>query len=103
MAPLPGETVGVGMPVIVNFDVPVTDRASFEKHMKVTSTPEQAGGWYWLSDNVVHYRPKKYWKAGTRSASTSTSTASTPATASTARRTATSTSPSATRTSTRWT
>ena len=28
VAPLPGETVGVGMPVIVTFDVPVTDRAT---------------------------------------------------------------------------
>ena len=65
VAPLAGETVGVGMPIIVSFDVPVTDRASFEKHMKVTSTPEQVGGWYWLSDQVAHYRPKKYWKAGT--------------------------------------
>lgn len=66
VAPLAGETVGVGMPIIVTFDVPVTDRASFEKHLKVTSTPEQTGGWYWLSDQVVHYRPKKYWKAGTK-------------------------------------
>jgi lipoprotein-anchoring transpeptidase ErfK/SrfK len=65
VAPLAGETVGVGMPVIVTFDVPVTDRASFESHMTVTSTPEQAGGWYWLSDQVAHYRPKKYWQAGT--------------------------------------
>jgi lipoprotein-anchoring transpeptidase ErfK/SrfK len=66
VAPLAGETVGVGMPVIVNFDVPVTDRASFEQNMRVTSTPEQAGGWYWLSDQVAHYRPKKYWRAGTQ-------------------------------------
>lgn len=66
VAPLAGETVGVGMPVIVNFDVPVTDRASFERHMTVTTVPEQAGGWYWLSDQVAHYRPKKYWKAGTK-------------------------------------
>jgi lipoprotein-anchoring transpeptidase ErfK/SrfK len=65
VAPLAGETVGVGMPIIVNFDVPVTDRASFEKHLSVTSTPAQTGGWHWLSDQVVHYRPKKYWRAGT--------------------------------------
>jgi lipoprotein-anchoring transpeptidase ErfK/SrfK len=65
VAPLAGETVGVGMPVIVSFDVPVTDRAAFERHMKVTSTPEQAGGWYWLSDQVAHYRPKDYWQPGT--------------------------------------
>jgi lipoprotein-anchoring transpeptidase ErfK/SrfK len=65
VAPLPGETVGVGMPVIVNFDVPVTDRANIEKHLHVTTAPEQPGTWHWLSDTEVHYRPKKYWKAGT--------------------------------------
>jgi len=65
VAPLPGETVGVGMPVIVTFDVPVTDRASMEQHMTVTTTPAQPGTRHWLSDTVVHYRPKNYWQAGT--------------------------------------
>jgi lipoprotein-anchoring transpeptidase ErfK/SrfK len=65
VAPLPGETVGVGMPVIVTFDVPVTDKASIERHMSVTTTPEQPGTWHWVSDTEVHYRPKKYWQAGT--------------------------------------
>jgi len=66
VAPLPGETVGVGMPVIVTFDVPVTDRANIEKNLHVTTTPAQPGTWHWVSDNEVHYRPKKYWKAGTQ-------------------------------------
>jgi lipoprotein-anchoring transpeptidase ErfK/SrfK len=65
VAPLPGETVGVGMPVVVTFDVPVTDPASIEKHMLVTTAPEQPGTWHWVSDTEVRYRPKKYWKAGT--------------------------------------
>ncbi|WP_395694823.1 Ig-like domain-containing protein [Nocardioides sp.] len=65
VSPLRGETVGVGMPVIVTFDVPVTDKASFEKHMTVTSTPAQPGSWHWLSDTEAHWRPKTYWKAGT--------------------------------------
>lgn len=65
VAPLDGETVGVGMPVIVTFDVPVTDRASIEKHLSVTSSPQQAGSWHWLSDTEVHWRPKTYWKADT--------------------------------------
>ncbi|MCW2843205.1 MAG: ErfK/YbiS/YcfS/YnhG family protein [Nocardioides sp.] len=64
VAPLAGETVGVGMPVIVTFDVPVTDRASIEKHMSVTASPRQPGTWHWLSDTEVHWRPKSYWKAG---------------------------------------
>ena len=65
IAPLEGETVGVGMPVIVRFDVPVTDRAAIEKHLSVSSTPAQQGAWTWLSDNEVHWRPKTYWKPGT--------------------------------------
>ncbi|MCW2813115.1 MAG: ErfK/YbiS/YcfS/YnhG family protein [Nocardioides sp.] len=65
VAPLAGETVGVGMPVVVSFDLPVTDRAAFEKHMTVTSAPAQPGSWYWLSDTTVHYRPKTYWRPGT--------------------------------------
>jgi lipoprotein-anchoring transpeptidase ErfK/SrfK len=64
-APLDGETVGVGMPVIVRFDVPVTDKASIEKHLKVTSTSNQKGAWHWLSDTEVHWRPVRYWKPGT--------------------------------------
>ena len=65
MAPLNGESVGVGMPVIVSFDVAVKDKATIEKHLKVTSTPKQPGAWHWLSDNEVHWRPKNYWRAGT--------------------------------------
>ena len=65
IAPLDGETVGVGMPVIVTFDVPVTDKAAFEKRMKVTSRPAQPGAWHWLSDTEAHWRPKTYWQAGT--------------------------------------
>ena len=65
IAPLDGETVGVGMPVIVNFDVAVTDRAEVERHLEVESKPAQPGSWHWISDNEVHWRPKTYWKPGT--------------------------------------
>ena len=64
-APLAGQTVGVGMPVIVKFDVPVTDHASIEKHLQVVSRPAQRGSWHWISDNEVHWRPASYWKPGT--------------------------------------
>ncbi len=65
VAPLAGETVGVGMPVVVLFDHPVTDHASFEQHMAVASTQAQTGSWYWLSDTEAHWRPQEYWQAGT--------------------------------------
>jgi lipoprotein-anchoring transpeptidase ErfK/SrfK len=64
--PAPSVTdVGVGQPIVVKFDKDITDKATAEKALKVTSTPEQTGGWYWISKREVHYRPKDYWKAGT--------------------------------------
>ncbi|OLR92661.1 L,D-transpeptidase [Actinokineospora bangkokensis] len=64
--PAPSITdVGVGQPLVVKFDQDVTDKAAAEKALKVTSTPAQTGGWYWLSKREVHYRPQQYWKAGT--------------------------------------
>jgi lipoprotein-anchoring transpeptidase ErfK/SrfK len=65
IVPVDGTKVGVGMPVAVYFDVPVKDHASFEKRMHVTSTPAQAGSWYWVSDTEARYRPQHYWKPGT--------------------------------------
>lgn len=65
VAPLEGETVGVGMPVVVHFDLPVTEKKAFEKHMTVTSTPSQKGTWHWISDTEAHFRPASYWQAGT--------------------------------------
>lgn len=64
--PLAGQTVGIGMPVIVKFDVPVTDHAAIEKHLSVVSKPAQQGSWHWISDNEVHWRPRTYWKPGTQ-------------------------------------
>jgi lipoprotein-anchoring transpeptidase ErfK/SrfK len=65
ISPLQGETVGVGMPVIVLFDVPVTNRASIERHLSVTSSPKMVGSWHWISANEVHWRPKRFWPTGT--------------------------------------
>ncbi len=61
-----GATVGVAMPVVVTFDLPVTDRASFEKNMHVTSAPAQAGSWRWISNKEAHWRPATYWQPGTQ-------------------------------------
>jgi lipoprotein-anchoring transpeptidase ErfK/SrfK len=63
--PVAGETVGVGMPVIVRFDVPIANKAAIEKHLSVTSTSHQKGAWHWISDSEVHWRPAHYWKPGT--------------------------------------
>ncbi|GAA2111059.1 Ig-like domain-containing protein [Microlunatus panaciterrae] len=64
--PLSGQKVGVGMPVIITFDVAVKDKAEFEKHLSVTTSPRQQGTWHWVSDTEVHFRPKHFWKPGTK-------------------------------------
>ena len=61
-----GATVGVAMPVIVRFDVPVKDKAAFEKKMTVKSDPPQEGSWGWVSSSEAHWRPANYWKPGTK-------------------------------------
>src|SRR5215510_9255387 len=64
--PYDNTTVGVGMPVVLQFDVPVTDRASIERSLHVTSTPKVKGAWHWYSDTEVHYRPKHFWPVGAK-------------------------------------
>jgi len=66
VTPLGGWTVGVGMPIIVTFDRPVQDRAKVESLLHVTSHPSVQGGWYWVSDQMVRWRPRDYWPAGTK-------------------------------------
>jgi lipoprotein-anchoring transpeptidase ErfK/SrfK len=59
-------TVGVGQPITVRFDEPIADKAAVERALTVTTTPKVTGGWYWFSDQLVHWRPKTYWKPGTK-------------------------------------
>lgn len=61
-----GSTVGIGMPVILTFDLPIKDKAAFEKNLHVTSSPKQEGTWHWVSGTEVHFRPKEFWKPGTK-------------------------------------
>lgn len=66
VTPLAGEVMGIAMPVIVTFDIPVTDRAEFQRHMTVDAEPAQAGSWRWVSDQEAHWRPRTYWQPGTQ-------------------------------------
>ncbi len=64
--PQQDQKVGVGMPVVINFDVPVKNKTEFEKNLHVTSTPAQEGSWHWVSSTQVRFRPQNYWKPGTQ-------------------------------------
>ena len=58
-------SVGIGQPVTVSFDEPVTDRAAAERSLRVRATPPTVGSWFWVSDKEVRWRPRQYWKPGT--------------------------------------
>jgi len=65
-----GQTVGVAAPIIIQFDASISDKASVEKALKVTTDPPVEGSWAWLPDEVggsrVPYRTKDYYPAGTK-------------------------------------
>jgi lipoprotein-anchoring transpeptidase ErfK/SrfK len=57
----PGETVGVGMPIMVTFNRSIHDKAQVERSFTLQSSKPVVGAWYWLDDKTVWFRPKKYW------------------------------------------
>jgi lipoprotein-anchoring transpeptidase ErfK/SrfK len=59
-----GSTVGVGMPVSVNFDKAITDRKAVESGITVTSTSGQKAVGHWFSDTRLDFRPQEYWTPG---------------------------------------
>ncbi|WP_370221048.1 L,D-transpeptidase [Kitasatospora sp. MAP12-22] len=61
-----GSTVGVGMPVSITFNTPVTDRKAVQQAITVLADPgvEIAGHWY--SSTRLDFRPEQYWAKGTR-------------------------------------
>jgi lipoprotein-anchoring transpeptidase ErfK/SrfK len=61
-----GETVGVGLPLIFTFTGNVADKTAAEKALKVTAEPAAEGAFRWSGDKQVTWRPKDYWKSGTK-------------------------------------
>jgi lipoprotein-anchoring transpeptidase ErfK/SrfK len=61
IAPYDGETVGVGMPIMLHFDRKVRNRAQVERALEVRSSKPVEGAWYWYTNQDVIFRTKKYW------------------------------------------
>lgn len=66
LMPQNGETVGIGQPVAVKFDEPITNKKAAQSAIKITTEPAVDGAFYWISDQEVRWRPKDYWKTGTK-------------------------------------
>lgn len=64
-----GFTTGVGMPATIQFVSAVETpamRAEVEKHVKVSVVPAQEGSWGWLDNRQLMWRPKTFFKPGTK-------------------------------------
>jgi hypothetical protein len=60
--PEDGSTVGVGMPVSINFDKAITNKAAVQKAIAVSSSSGQEVVGHWFNANRIDFRPEDYWK-----------------------------------------
>ncbi|HTQ91019.1 MAG TPA: Ig-like domain-containing protein, partial [Streptosporangiaceae bacterium] len=59
------QTYGVGMPIMLVFSHPITDRAAVERSLQLTTSKPVVGAWYWDGRETLDFRPRDYWPAGT--------------------------------------
>jgi lipoprotein-anchoring transpeptidase ErfK/SrfK len=66
--PSNGLTVGVGMPVVVNFSrsVSTKQRPGVEAALHVSTAGDVPGAWRWITGQQVQWRPQVYWPAHTQ-------------------------------------
>ncbi|MFB6962586.1 Ig-like domain-containing protein [Streptomyces sp. NPDC056309] len=64
LSPQDGSTVGVGMPVTVNFDKAISNKAAVQSKIRISSSSGQQVVGHWFNDNRLDFRPRSYWKPG---------------------------------------
>ncbi|MFE6284866.1 Ig-like domain-containing protein [Streptomyces sp. NPDC057877] len=62
--PEDGSTVGVGMPVSINFDKAITNKAEVQKGVTVSTSSGQEVVCHWFNANRMDCRPDEYWQEG---------------------------------------
>ncbi|MFI7408828.1 Ig-like domain-containing protein [Streptomyces sp. NPDC049627] len=62
--PEDGSTVGVGMPVSINFDKAISNKAAVQKGVTVSTTSGQEVVCHWFNDTRMDCRPEDYWQEG---------------------------------------
>jgi lipoprotein-anchoring transpeptidase ErfK/SrfK len=61
-----GQTYGVGMPIMLTFSQPITNRKAVERSLQLWASKRVVGAWYWDGQQTVYFRPRNYWPAHTR-------------------------------------
>ncbi|WP_097870687.1 L,D-transpeptidase [Streptomyces sp. rh34] len=62
--PEDGSTVGVGMPVSINFNKAITDKKAVQDGITVTSSSGQEVVGHWFNSQRLDLRPEDYWQGG---------------------------------------
>ncbi|MGW0787116.1 L,D-transpeptidase [Streptomyces sp. NPDC002911] len=62
--PEDGSTVGVGMPVSINFNKEITNRKAVQDGVTVTSSSGQEVVGHWFNNKRLDLRPEDYWQGG---------------------------------------
>jgi lipoprotein-anchoring transpeptidase ErfK/SrfK len=52
---------GVGIPITIVFNRPITDRSAVERAIELRTSKPVVGAWYWQDDQTVIFRPQQYW------------------------------------------
>ena len=65
------QTYGVGMPIILYFSRPISDKAAVERALQIRTSKRVVGAWYWdrrcnLAPVCLYFRPRRYWPPHTR-------------------------------------
>ncbi|MEX0168675.1 L,D-transpeptidase [Streptomyces sp. LMG1-1-1.1] len=62
--PEDGSTVGVGMPVSINFNKAITDKKAVQGGIAVSSSSGQEVVGHWFNSTRLDFRPEQYWTEG---------------------------------------
>lgn len=65
LSPLADSVVGVGQTIGFRFGSPVKDRKAAQDAITVTTSPKVEGGFYWLNNSELRWRPAEYWEPDT--------------------------------------
>jgi len=61
-----GLSYGVGMPIILKFSRPISDRRAVERSLRLWSSKRVVGAWYWDGSSTLYFRTRSYWPAHTK-------------------------------------
>lgn len=66
VTPAPDSTVGVGQSINFVFNEAPKNRKAVQDAIKITTSNNTVGAFYWISPNEVRWRPKDFWQPGTK-------------------------------------